>query len=212
LKRLLIGTLLAAALSAPAGAAELVTNGGFEQGLFSWTFTPEVNTNVNPSAAHSGNNSIDFLTYPGETGLLSQTLSTVAGEDYTISYWIAFATSEPASSAMNVYWDGGKIASFQNNATLDYVHIYDVLTATSNATDLTFLGFSDLGIIVLDDISVTGPAGGRNPGGGLGGGGGVPEPSAWALMILGFGGVGAALRSVRRPRLAGESLNRENRV
>jgi hypothetical protein len=30
--------------------------------------------------------------------------------------------------------------------------------------------------------------------------GGVPEPGAWALMILGFGGAGAALR--RRPRLA----------
>jgi hypothetical protein len=35
-------------------------------------------------------------------------------------------------------------------------------------------------------------------GGGLGGGGGVPEPSAWALMILGFGGVGATMRNRRR--------------
>jgi hypothetical protein len=26
----------------------------------------------------------------------------------------------------------------------------------------------------------------------------VPEPSAWALMLLGFGGAGAALRSRRR--------------
>jgi len=32
--------------------------------------------------------------------------------------------------------------------------------------------------------------------------GGVPEPASWALMILGFGGVGAALRSRRRPALA----------
>ena len=29
--------------------------------------------------------------------------------------------------------------------------------------------------------------------------GGVPEPASWALMILGFGGVGATLRSRRRP-------------
>ncbi|MGH6909560.1 MAG: PEPxxWA-CTERM sorting domain-containing protein [Phenylobacterium sp.] len=35
-------------------------------------------------------------------------------------------------------------------------------------------------------------------GGGLGGGGGVPEPATWGLMILGFGGAGAALRSNRR--------------
>jgi len=31
-----------------------------------------------------------------------------------------------------------------------------------------------------------------------GGGGGVPEPSAWALMLVGFGGLGAALRGRRR--------------
>ncbi|WP_372784445.1 PEPxxWA-CTERM sorting domain-containing protein [Phenylobacterium sp.] len=29
--------------------------------------------------------------------------------------------------------------------------------------------------------------------------GGVPEPASWALMIAGFGGVGVALRSRRRP-------------
>jgi hypothetical protein len=33
-----------------------------------------------------------------------------------------------------------------------------------------------------------------------GGGGGVPEPAAWALMLIGLGGVGAAMR--RRARLA----------
>ena len=27
--------------------------------------------------------------------------------------------------------------------------------------------------------------------------GGIPEPAAWALMILGFGGAGAALRRAR---------------
>ncbi len=32
--------------------------------------------------------------------------------------------------------------------------------------------------------------------------GGIPEPASWALMIAGFGGVGAALRSRRRPALA----------
>ncbi len=32
--------------------------------------------------------------------------------------------------------------------------------------------------------------------------GAVPEPAAWALMIAGFGGVGAALRSNRRRQFA----------
>jgi hypothetical protein len=32
--------------------------------------------------------------------------------------------------------------------------------------------------------------------------GGVPEPASWALMIMGFGGVGAAMRSRRKVALA----------
>ncbi|NUR45336.1 MAG: PEP-CTERM sorting domain-containing protein [Sphingomonas sp.] len=30
----------------------------------------------------------------------------------------------------------------------------------------------------------------------------VPEPATWALMLLGFGGVGLALRRRRKPALA----------
>jgi hypothetical protein len=37
---------------------------------------------------------------------------------------------------------------------------------------------------------------------GTGPGGGVPEPATWAMLILGMGGVGAALRSRRRQGLA----------
>jgi hypothetical protein len=31
--------------------------------------------------------------------------------------------------------------------------------------------------------------------------GGVPEPSVWALMILGFGAIGAAMRAGRKAQL-----------
>jgi len=30
------------------------------------------------------------------------------------------------------------------------------------------------------------------------GAGGVPEPSTWAMMLLGFGGIGMAMRRSRR--------------
>ena len=43
-------------------------------------------------------------------------------------------------------------------------------------------------MFALDDVSLKGMA--------------APEPSAWALMLVGFGGLGAALRSRRRTALA----------
>lgn len=44
-----------------------------------------------------------------------------------------------------------------------------------------------------------GNGGGGNDGGGGGGGGGVPEPSTWAMLILGFFGTAAALRRRKAP-------------
>jgi hypothetical protein len=38
--------------------------------------------------------------------------------------------------------------------------------------------------------------------GGIVGGGAVPEPATWAMMLLGIGAVGAALRTIRRPVMA----------
>jgi len=35
-----------------------------------------------------------------------------------------------------------------------------------------------------------------------GGGGGIPEPATWAMMLVGFGSIGAALRSRRKMALA----------
>lgn len=61
--------------------------------------------------------------------------------------------------------------------------------AYTNSVGLPFTGGNGVntGLIeVIDNITFEGV-------------GGVPEPSAWALMILGFGGVGAAMR--RRQRL-----------
>ncbi len=47
------------------------------------------------------------------------------------------------------------------------------------------------GFAVASGTSVVGEGGG-------GGAGGVPEPAAWALMLVGFGGIGAALRGASR--------------
>ena len=66
---------------------------------------------------------------------------------------------------------------------------YD-FTATSASQTLRFLAVGGPGglppIAAIDNVSLTG---------------GVPEPAAWALMLVGFGGLGVAIR-YRRRRLA----------
>jgi hypothetical protein len=47
-----------------------------------------------------------------------------------------------------------------------------------------------LGEVTVQEASMTG-------GGGTGGGGSVPEPATWAMMITGFGLIGAAMRRKR---------------
>jgi hypothetical protein len=71
------------------------------------------------------------------------------------------------------------------------------VTATSGSLSLASLGFNTVGgqnIYFSSDIVNTGGFTG-NVGATLTSvTGGVPEPTSWALMILGFGGVGAMLR------------------
>ena len=89
------------------------------------------------------------------------------------------------------------------------------LIALDGFTDLTQVSISqqtigetnviDSGWLGLDDFSYTAfDPNGDNPPGERPSPvpAGVPEPGAWALIILGFGGVGAAMRRNRRAGLA----------
>jgi hypothetical protein len=93
-----------------------------------------------------------------------------------------------------------------NPATaLDGQHslIFTVSGPNSLALDHTTVDGTDLFFVV--DVASFQPNGGALINTGRIGAsiqGGVPEPASWALMILGFGGVGAVLRTRRRPALA----------
>jgi hypothetical protein len=210
LRKLLTAALLASAITMPATAAELVTNGGFEApaGLDSgWGHTLNLTLDVlNSPAAHGGTAWARF-TAADEAGTdeLFQYLNTVVGQTYTYSFWLAGATTEPGAPAEFKAKIGSQvIAGFADVGNFDYFNVSGTYVATTAITLLDFQAFNSLGLFLLDDVSVTGPLAIACDSriaceGGGGGEGGVPEPESWALMVLGFAGFGGVLRRRRRP-------------
>jgi hypothetical protein len=86
--------------------------------------------------------------------------------------------------------------------------VEDITEVTFEVTtdDNNYLGgYFALGPLAIADYVLPGEGGGGTCGGACPGTppSGAPEPVAWALMILGFGGAGAQLRTRRRRRPAG---------
>jgi hypothetical protein len=147
-----------------AKAVELVTNGGFETGNFSgWTHTDPSgfdNVGSDPLFAHSGNFHANLGASPA-SGHLSQSLTTVAGTAYTLSFFLAndITAGLGPSTAFEVFWNGASVLSIPANAP-PFAYTNFTLTgllATGGATTLEFVYHHDNDFWRLDDVSVSVP-------------------------------------------------------
>jgi hypothetical protein len=198
-KNLILATLLASAIAVPASAAELVSNGGFESpyGLNQgWSYTVSNTLSIfdSSAAAHSGDKSLWFTSTASYVAdFVYQSLDTVVGETYTWSYWLKGGTSNADAESNFHGLIGTQSTGYMNfSGDFGWQHFTGTYVATSALTEIYFEGFNSQGFYLLDDVSVTGPLAGEIdiPGGGNG----VPEPATWAMMLLGFFGIGATLR------------------
>lgn len=211
--RFVKGALFAGAVClAPASlsAAELVENGGFEDPsvgnpcctttppdpLPGWTATPNVNVvngtfSSSPSGTNLAREGSQYLDLVGQggTGSISQSIDTVAGQLYTLKFWYSHNLfSGPLTAEADFSIDGlsGTVAhSSGTNSNLDWRLYLGNFTASGASATLNFTntqGGSNEGVF-LDGVSVMA----------------VPEPSTWAMLILGFGLLGGAMR--RRTRI-----------
>lgn len=208
LKSVVLGCALAAALSLPVHAAALV-NESFETGdLSDWTFTDgfvEVVTAADPSfgeqftptdgtyfARLTGGVDLDVYTLLSQSFevLVASRLSGDAAflafdylpydDDAFVRVYSASTNEIVFASSVAAVGDYGHTAwtSFTTGPLAIGNYVLE-----AGVRDGVELGFSSQ--LLLDNLKVTALPTTGTP---------VPEPSAWALMILGFGGLGVALR------------------
>jgi hypothetical protein len=181
LPKLLLALTAVAALSVAYPAkANLITNPGFETGDFTgWTTGGgSVMGSFNGVSPHSGSFQAVFS---GPSVVLSQTLATMAGQSYTVDFWMAAVNVDPGGGMFGVFWGGSNVfAHAFAVGNTPYTEFTFNVTASSASTNLAFSIAPDSSSIFLDDVSVT-PAG-------------VPDAGS-TLPLLGFASLGlAALR------------------
>ena len=147
----------------------VVQNGGFETGQFTgWTLVGDTtdgtniynavgNSNDFPASVHSGN----YGAFLGDTKVatLSQTLATVPGEVYLLSFWLDNPTNgSPEEFFVNWLVKGAPTRTLYRVTSppvLPWTNLQYLLTATSTNPVLQFAAVNTPFGFGLDDVSVT---------------------------------------------------------
>jgi len=187
---LLAAMLVGAAVQA--SAANIVADPGFEDGIASsytgamgdgWVVTAGTGAICNVSGAGCGNvgpahtgTQMAFLDWSNTLNTTTQTLTTVVGQSYTISYWVL----DQQANLLNVTFGSSTLFNGTAPTIGDYVQFTFNATATSTSTVLAFSGqrTTGRGGSLLDDVSVSA----------------APEPATCLLTSVALIGLGALRR------------------
>ena len=196
-----LATALAA--SASAHAADLITNGGFEDGVYTVGGDASVPTGWTPNAAfvafpnfnrvingdeHSGSSALHLGNLDnGPLAALSQTFADVAGLTYSASLYVDdLGAHGDANAFFKAAVDGATKVVLDDTVASYTLETFSFVGTGSDT--LSLAAQTNPNEWAVDDVSVTMVAAAP----------GVPEPATWAVMLVGFGGLGAAMRTRRR--------------
>lgn len=148
----------AGCLDGSAAAQNLVVNGGFENGQTGWIVQPAIEGSrlsfTDGTEAHAGSHSLRFSAYYLQDDWVRQMVPTVAGREYTVSFWVynnAFGQNH-----LQMKWEGSTLLDQTPVQTpvYEWHRVQFTLTAGANGSLLEFGGSDLLQVFYLDDVSV----------------------------------------------------------
>jgi len=203
-----LGATFVLGLATRSDAAEFIQNGGFEGAATQdgasivpngWNPNPGYTgfgfnmVTDNPNHVYDGTYSLQIGNYTYEpVPSLSQTFADKAGSPYSGTLYISYggAPTTDTQGSFQVLLDSTVVVSLDYTAPGAFKE-YSFSFFGSGSDTLTIQGNTNPGEWFVDDVSVTGSSIGA-----------VPESSTWAMLILGFAGIGfMAYRRKSKPAL-----------
>ena len=183
-------TILTGALSAvvaSTASGNIVTNGGFTNGFNGWTMWGTAAPgggglaylgSIGGDPMGGGGLTVAQFDCPGPGGMY-QDLSTVAGEEYTVSFGLRKVTGSGNTNSFSLDFGSQTVMSLVNSPTIDPIAYYSFdMTATGSTTRLQFNFQSAAFAWTVAAISVT-------P---------VPVPAPGAIALIGLAGLAGGRR------------------
>ncbi len=123
---------------------------------------------------------------------VTQTIATTPGASYLLTFDLGSSPQWGLQDGLTAT-AGSASAVFTSTNSGSQTNLWQpeslAFTASGAATTISLVGNSGGNYIGLDNVSVVQTVAG------------VPEPAMWAMMLIGFGSVGAAMRTHRRQGL-----------